>query len=47
MPKERIKMGDELLFNVQGRMIKTYGEFRDIKFNQVSTNFLVLFRTMF
>lgn len=39
-----IKMGDELLFNVQGRMIKTYvGSFRDIKFNQVSTNFLVLF----
>ncbi len=39
-----INMGDELLFNVQGRAIKTYvGSFRDVKFNQVSTNFLVLF----
>jgi putative ABC transport system permease protein len=39
-----IKMGDEIIFNVQGRPIKTYvGSFRDVKFNQVSTNFLVLF----
>lgn len=39
-----IKMGDEIVFNVQGRPIKTYvGSFRDVKFNQVSTNFLVLF----
>jgi putative ABC transport system permease protein len=39
-----MKMGDELVFNVQGRRIKTYiGSYRDIKFNQVSTNFLVLF----
>jgi putative ABC transport system permease protein len=39
-----IKMGDEVVFNVQGRPIKTYvGSFRDVKFNQVSTNFLVLF----
>jgi putative ABC transport system permease protein len=38
------KIGDEVLFNVQGRPIKTYvGSFRDVKFNQVSTNFLVLF----
>jgi putative ABC transport system permease protein len=38
------KIGDELEFNVQGRPIKTYvGSFRDVKFNQVSTNFLVLF----
>ncbi|WP_373495338.1 ABC transporter permease [Aquiflexum sp.] len=39
-----INLGDEIIFNVQGRSIKTYvGSFRDIKFNQVSTNFLVLF----
>ncbi|MCF1751275.1 ABC transporter permease [Mariniradius sediminis] len=39
-----IKMGDVIVFNVQGRPIKTYvGSFRDVKFNQVSTNFLVLF----
>lgn len=39
-----IKLGDEIVFNVQGRPITTYvGSFRDIKFNQVSTNFLVLF----
>lgn len=39
-----MKVGDELIFNVQGRPIKTYiGSFRDVKFNQVSTNFLVLF----
>ncbi len=41
-----LKIGDELEFNVQGRPIKTYiGSFRDVKFNQVSTNFLVLFPT--
>lgn len=39
-----INLGDEIIFNVQGRRITTYvGSFRDIKFNQVSTNFLVLF----
>jgi putative ABC transport system permease protein len=38
------KIGDEVEFNVQGRPIKTYvGSFRDVKFNQISTNFLVLF----
>ena len=41
-----LKIGDEIEFNVQGRPIKTYiGSFRDVKFNQVSTNFLVLFPT--
>lgn len=40
----KLQLGDELIFNVQGRPIKTYiGSFRDVKFNQVSTNFLVLF----
>jgi putative ABC transport system permease protein len=39
-----INMGDEIIFNVQGRPIKTFvGSFREVKFNQVSTNFLVLF----
>ncbi len=39
-----IKIGDEIIFNVQGRPIKTYvGSFREVKFNQVSTNFIVLF----
>lgn len=39
-----LKIGDEIEFNVQGRPIKTYiGSFRDVKFNQVSTNFIVLF----
>ncbi|MCH7398296.1 FtsX-like permease family protein [Belliella sp. DSM 107340] len=39
-----LNVGDEIIFNVQGRPIKTYiGSFRDVKFNQVSTNFLVLF----
>jgi putative ABC transport system permease protein len=39
-----IKLGDEVEFNVQGRPLKTFvGSFREVKFNQVSTNFLVLF----
>lgn len=39
-----VNLGDEIIFNVQGRRIKTYvGSLRDVKFNQVSTNFLVLF----
>lgn len=39
-----IKLGDEIIFNVQERPITTYvGSFREVKFNQVSTNFLVLF----
>ena len=38
------KLGDKVEFNVQGRPITTYiGSFRDVKFNQVSTNFLVIF----
>lgn len=39
-----LKIGDELLFNVQGAVLKTYiGSFRDIDWNRVQTNFLVLF----
>lgn len=37
-------IGDELVFNVQGALIKTYvGSFREIEWNRVQTNFLVLF----
>ena len=39
-----LKLGDELLFNVQGALIKTYvGSFREIDWRRVQTNFLVLF----
>lgn len=39
-----LKIGDELVFNVQGRPVKTFvGSFREVNFRQVSTNFLVLF----
>lgn len=39
-----IKIGDEVEFNVQGRPLKTtVASLRDVKFNQVSTNFLVVF----
>lgn len=39
-----VNLGDEIIFNVQGRPITTYvGSFRDISFRQLSTNFLVLF----
>lgn len=41
---DNLKIGDALNFNVQGRPIQTYvGSIRDVKFNQVSTNFIVLF----
>ncbi len=39
-----IELGDELVFNVQGAIIKTYvGSFREIDWRRVQTNFLVLF----
>lgn len=38
------KLGDELLFNVQGALIKTYiGSFRKVDWRRVQTNFLILF----
>lgn len=41
-----LKIGDELLFNVQGALMKTYiGSFRDVDWRRVQTNFLVLFPT--
>lgn len=39
-----LKLGDELLFNVQGAILKTYvGSFREIDWRRVQTNFLILF----
>lgn len=42
----KINIGDELLWNVQGAIFKTYvGSFRKIDWRRVQTNFLVLFPT--
>ncbi len=39
-----VNIGDEILFNVQGALIKTYvGSFREVDWRRVQTNFLVLF----
>lgn len=39
-----IELGDELVFNVQGALLKTYvGSFREIDWRRVQTNFIVLF----
>ncbi|MEP5614057.1 MAG: FtsX-like permease family protein [Cyclobacteriaceae bacterium] len=39
-----VDIGDELMFNVQGAVLKTYvGSFREIDWRRVQTNFLVLF----
>lgn len=39
-----VEIGDEILFNVQGALIRTYvGSFREIDWRRVQTNFLVLF----
>ena len=41
-----IELGDELVFNVQGALLKVYiGSFREIDWRRVQTNFLVLFPT--
>ncbi|MFT7034189.1 MAG: putative ABC transport system permease protein [Cyclobacteriaceae bacterium] len=40
----KLKLGDELLFNVQGALIKTYiGSLREIDWRRVQTNFLIVF----
>lgn len=42
--RNKINLGDEVEFNVQGRPLKVIvASFREVKFNQVSTNFLVVF----
>ena len=39
-----VEIGDQLIFNVQGRMIPvTVGSFRTIEFNRFQTNFMVVF----
>ncbi len=39
-----LKIGDEILFNVQGALMKTViGSFREVDWNRVQTNFLVVF----
>ncbi len=39
-----LEIGDEVLFNVQGALMKTYiGSFREVDWNRVQTNFLVVF----
>lgn len=39
-----LKIGDEMIFNVQGALLKTYvGSFREVDWRRVQTNFLVLF----
>lgn len=40
----KLKIGDTMMFNVQGSMISTIvGSFRQVDWNRVQTNFLVLF----
>lgn len=39
-----LELGDKMLFNVQGALIETYvGNFREVDWTRVQTNFLVLF----
>lgn len=41
-----VDIGDELMFNVQGAMINTVvGNFRDVEWNRVQTNFRIVFPT--
>lgn len=41
-----VKIGDEILFNVQGRLLKTtVGSLRDVNWSTVQTNFRVIFPT--
>ncbi len=42
--RNKIKLGDKLLFNVQGALIETkVGSFRTVDWNRIQTNFLVIF----
>jgi putative ABC transport system permease protein len=42
--RNRIKLGDTLVFNVQGTLMSTtVGSFREVNWGQVQTNFLVVF----
>ena len=43
---QRINIGDSMVFNVQGAIISTVvGSFREVEWNRVQTNFLVVFPT--
>ncbi|RJE71908.1 ABC transporter permease [Reichenbachiella sp. MSK19-1] len=42
--RQEWELGDEIIFNVQGALMKTYiGSFRKIDWRRIQTNFLVLF----
>lgn len=42
--RQKIKIGDTMVFNVQGAMISTIvGSYREVEWNRIQTNFLVLF----
>ncbi|MEJ7671766.1 MAG: FtsX-like permease family protein [Chitinophagaceae bacterium] len=42
--RNKINIGDKMVFNVQGSIIPTVvGSFREVDFNRIQTNFLVLF----
>ncbi|MDQ6812878.1 MAG: ABC transporter permease [Bacteroidota bacterium] len=44
--RQRLKLGDTMVFNVQGAMLTTIvGSFRDVDWGRVQTNFLVVFPT--
>jgi len=44
--RQKIKIGDTMVFNVQGAMVSTIvGSFRDVDWGRVQTNFLVVFPT--
>lgn len=44
--RQKLKIGDTMVFNVQGAMVTTIiGSFREVDWNRVQTNFLVVFPT--
>ena len=44
--RQKINIGDTMVFNVQGAMISTVvGSFREVEWNRIQTNFLVVFPT--
>jgi putative ABC transport system permease protein len=42
--RQKLKLGDTMVFNVQGAMVQTIiGSFREVDWNRIQTNFLVVF----
>ncbi len=42
--RQRIRLGDTMVFNVQGAMVNTIvGSFREVEWNRIQTNFIVVF----